>query len=173
MRVRTDDDLPGSFVPDDVLLTARDFSFTIGVGSGQDGYDVIKVRADGGCEYTFGNWERVAHPEHGAVNQKVWRRASFAVSPESVAMLRQTLVDTHYFQLKKAYYTDVCDGTQWFVKVSAGGKGKGVYCSNHFPTPVVRLREFVRQHVVESNQAAIEAAPVVELRWEEMEREFF
>src|SRR6266550_3829995 len=50
---RTEDD-PISAVADSVdLLRAPDLTFSMGVGSGRDGYDTIKIAADGQCRYVF------------------------------------------------------------------------------------------------------------------------
>src|SRR5689334_16753846 len=45
------------------LVGANDFRFTMGDGSGMDGYDVVKIDSDGRCVYTFAQWRRATMPD--------------------------------------------------------------------------------------------------------------
>ena len=160
----TEDETPEAFVDDAQVLAGEDFQFLMGEGSGRDGYDLVKLRADGSCEYTFGEWQ---------LQRKVWRRAEFQVAPETVADLRRLLVEVNYFRLKRRYHADAHDGTQWLVKARAAGRAKRVYCNNHFPAKIIKLSGFVRTRLLDPHRAEIAGAKAVELapmdQWNEFE----
>ena len=170
----TMDDAPGLEVPDAELLSAHDFEFMMGEGGGLHGYDVVKVRADGTCEYTFFDYETRFDPATRVVTRPSWRRSAFQLDARTAGELRELIASTRYFRLKKLYRAGhVHDGTQWLVKVRAAGRTKRVYCSNHFPAKVIALSEFVRTRILDPRRDEIGKAGVVELtpieQWKEFE----
>jgi hypothetical protein len=147
---KTEDD-PASYDAAGVdFLTAQGLAFTWGDGSGWHGYDVVKVQPNGAVTYTF-------QPQNAT-----WKQAQFTIDAATQQALRQLLKDIDYWRLKKAYYSPDADGTQRFVKVEAAGKRKAVYCSNHFPAEVIRIKQFVEARIIAPNSAAVgKAVPVV------------
>jgi hypothetical protein len=138
------DPSPAVLTPRD-LLQRDDFEFAMGVGSGLHGLDVFRVDGRGQASYVFANGER-------------WWRAEFQVSPALLARLRQLLVEVDYPSLKRAYYASVCDGTQWCIRVAAGGTARKVYCDNHFPDGARRLARFVGQELLPAHEDDIKEA---------------
>jgi hypothetical protein len=128
------------------LLRAEDFAFAMGVGSGMHALEVFRVNGSGQVSYLF-------RGERGW-----WWRAEFQVSAEAVARLRRLLVEVNYLSLKRRYYTDWMDGTQWCIRVDAGGVTKKVYCDNHFPPPAVRLASFIGRELLPAHEAEIQKA---------------
>jgi hypothetical protein len=150
----TSDPVPLLF-SDSELLSAADFSFTFGEGSGRHGYNVVKVRPDDTCQYTF------LDPQ--------WRRAEFSLDHQTAVDLRQLLMEVDFFTLKRSYHGGVQDGTQWFVNVTASGKKKGVYCDNYFPSKVERIRHFVEKRIIEKHRLVIDKAAIIQLERKDME----
>lgn len=170
---KTEPDSPSARLSAADLLGAGDFEFRMGEGSGMYGYDVIKVGADGRCQYTALERTLTYDPVAKAYRRPGWRRADFTADPATVRDLRQLLADVGYGALPKGYHANVCDGTQWLVKAQAGGRRKGVYCNNHFPAEIIRLSAFVRDRIVAPHKAEIEAGQRIELdpmaQWKEFE----
>lgn len=171
---RTDDDPPGRAVANADVITCEDFVFAMGEGSGWSGYDTIRLTADGECRYTFaGPVTARADPVHGKVYEQKWLRAEFQVDLATVGTLRQLLVNIGYFRMKRAYHADVHDGTQWVVRVDAGGRVKGVYCNNFFPAEIKRLPTFVHVYILGPHQADLDAATPIDLdpmeQWKQLE----
>lgn len=192
LTYETEDDSPATRVPDAIVLQAPDFLFTMGEGSGLKGFDVLQVGPDGKCEYSYPDYSlfstatprtataSATPPTSGptttsatatgaarlaaaGVEMKRWRRAAFTVPPRTVADLRQLLVDSGYFDLKRSYSGGVADGTQWFVRARAGGREKAVWCDNHFPADVIKLNDFVRTRIVGPNRESIGNTTTVQL----------
>jgi hypothetical protein len=132
------------------ILTAAEFVFAMGEGSGRDGLDVFRVDGKGEASYIF---------RQGASG---WRRALFQMSPKQVGELRKLLVDVGYLSLKPHYSRGVADGTQWCVRLDAGGGTKRVYCDNQFPQAIERLSDFVHNRVLTAHRA--ELANAVRIR---------
>ncbi|MCI0462569.1 MAG: hypothetical protein L0Z62_36935 [Gemmataceae bacterium] len=128
------------------LLQAEDFAFAIGVGSGMYGLEVFRVDGSGQASYLF-------RGEHGW-----WWRAEFQVPPEAVGRLRRLLAEIDYFSLKRAYFADVVDGTQWCIRVDAAGVTGTVYCDNHFPVAAMRLARFVGEEILPEYEAELSKA---------------
>ena len=104
---------PASARADSVdLLGASDFSFVMGDGSGRGGYDIIKIGADGGCEYVFSESFQRTLPDGSSVIDRRWKQATFMIDRQTLDALRRLLVDIDYFRLKKEYHANVADGTQ-------------------------------------------------------------
>lgn len=146
------------------LAGAADFSFVMGEGGGQTGYNVVKLSADGVCQYTFINPAAYRYPD-----EPYWKRATFAVDAGTVAELRRLLAEIDYWRMKKMYHGAAADGTQWFVKIRAAGRNKGVYCNNHFPDGIQRLSQFVHSRILEPHRAEINKGEAVDLKPEEWE----
>lgn len=164
--VKTGDDPVAAHAGDIDPVNAPDFAFAMGEGSGWHGFDIIRVGADGGCEYTF------LDSTDGLPVQD-WKRATFRTDSSTVADLRRLVRDVNFFRLKKSYSSGAADGTQWFVKVDASGWRKGVWCDNYFPTEVRRLSAFVRERLLGPNQPALRTAARVDLKAEDLDRDFY
>ena len=141
------------------LFNANDFTFVFGEGSGWHGYNVIRILPDGSCQYTF---------THGTPQ---WRRAQFSIDAATGHELRKLLDDIDYFQMPMSYSSGVADGTQWFVKVYAAGKKKGVYCDNYFPAKIDQLRKFVAENILAPHKNTINNAPIIQLELKDWESE--
>jgi hypothetical protein len=157
----TSDPIPVVIRPAE-LMSATDFTFTFGAGSGWHGYNVVKVRADGTCQYTFLD---VRSP--GGKHQ--WRRAEFSLDGQTDSDLRQLLTQIDFFALKRSYHGDVVDGTQWFMNVSATGKTKRVYCDNYVPSKVEPILQFVEKRIFEKHRLVIDKAEIIQLERKDME----
>jgi len=155
------------------LEGAVDFRLTMGDGSGWGGYNVIKVGADGRCEYTFFVLGRETNSSGTAINTQQWKRAEFTLEAQTLAELRKLLAEVNFFKLKKEYHANVADGTQRWIKVEASGKRKGVYCDNHFPLPFMRVRGFVIDNIIRAHLAEIGAARTIQLDPKDIEPESF
>jgi hypothetical protein len=192
-----EEDVPSSVAGDVEAVSAPNFLFTMGEGSGLHGYDVIQIWPNGRCEYTFPDVRPLMFRPPAATRPATapasppadlypFRRAVFAVQPQVVADLRQLLVDIDYYNLKRAYRAPpdptatppaasakpadgaappppVAAGNQWFVRVRVGSKEKGVWCDNHFPRTIIKLNDFIRDEIVEPNQAARGLARPIDL----------
>lgn len=169
----TEDDPASADAPAVDLIGAPDFRFTFGDGSGWHGYDVLKVRANGGCQYTTHAVVSTTNPSGDVESKYQWRRAEFVLDPQTVADLRKLLKEIDFFRLKKAYYADVADGTQRWAKVEASGKRKGVYWNNHFPEDFERLHGFVKRQILAAHQPEILRARPVELDPKDIESESY
>ena len=134
------------------ILHAKPFQLVWQEGDGQYGYDTLKIRGDGKCSYTF--WDKSVASDMG----QQWKRAYFTVSDGTVRELRRFLVDARVHRLEKEYYANVADGATMFVSVQAGLYSKEVYCSNHFPSPIRRMRKFVQDKVLKPQRAALGSA---------------
>ena len=155
------------------LLSAGDFHFTMGDGSGWSGYNVVKIGADGSCQYTFFEWVTDRDASGNEIRKPQWKRAVFSLDAGTLADLRKLLAEVDFFRLKKEYDANVEDGTQRWVKVEASGKHKGVYCNNHFPQPFKRICRFVNNRIIAAHPAQIAAARKIELDPKDRESESF
>jgi hypothetical protein len=194
-----EEDVPSSVAGDVEAVSASNFLFSMGEGGGLHGFDVIQIWANGRCEYTYPDVRPLldagsakAAPTTGSAappDSSPFRRATFSVSPQTVADLRRLLVDVDFFNLKRAYRappspaanpapasarpadgagsdvssTPVDNGTQWFVRVHAGSHEKGVWCDNHFPRQIMKINDFIRTEVVEPNTTARGLAAPIDL----------
>jgi|ERR1043165_2730444 hypothetical protein len=125
------------------ILHSQDFLFSMGVGSGLSGLDVLRVNQTGTASYTFRTSE-----------EDCWT-VTFQVSEPVVTKLRQTLVQMKYLELKRSYHAAVIDGTQWCIRLEVDGISKAVYCDNYFPAVVGQLAEFVRDEILHPNEKKI------------------
>lgn len=152
---------------DEAIRSSSDFQFVLGQGSGRDGYDTLTIEGSGASRLVF------------RAKDTTWHEAKFVLAKDMVEALRAELVAISFGTLHRQYTAQVNDGTQWFVRVRVGAQRKGVFLDNHFPTPVVRLSEFVRTTIVEPRLPDIEAsrerpfgAPVEREFWEEDEPKY-
>ena len=153
------------------LMTAPDFRFKIGAGSGQDGYNTVEIRSDGSCKYTFYDWVPVWKPDGEPVSHQRWRRIEFTIDEKTSLALRKLLVDVDFLRLKKAYYTKVVDGGQEWAMVEVGGKRKIVYCDNHFPASFRKVRRFIFAELIRAHENELQHAAVFEGTRENLESE--
>jgi len=197
LSYQTEEDVPSSIVGDVEAVSASNFLFSMGEGSSLHGFDVIQIWANGRCEYTYPDVRSqldaspakatpASGPALSTTDLVPFRRATFSVSPQIVADLRQLLVDVDYFNLKRAYRAPpspavnppsaaarpadgaaepppVENGTQWFVRVHAGSHEKAVWCDNHFPRQIMKLNDFVRTEIVDPNTTARSLAAPIDL----------
>ena len=133
-------------IRNDDLLNAHDFVFSMGVGSGMYGLDVFRVDANGNANYVF------------TTGYGVWWQRVFRMSPVQVAKLRRLLIDVDYGSLARAYHADVCDGTQWCIRVDVNGATKQVYCNNYFPEAAERLAETVGNDLLPAHDGELRKA---------------
>jgi hypothetical protein len=129
------------------LADARDFVFVLGQGSAWHGFDTLRIEASGDAVLVF-----------GGETSGAWQKATFRLSSEELEALKRVLVAIDVFGMKRAYFALADDGSQWFVRVRAGGQQKTVILDNHFPAPIVGLSDHVRTAIVGRHLAAIRAA---------------
>jgi hypothetical protein len=130
------------------------FVLIVAVGSGRDGYDSLRVNADGAAQFVYYRWDKT--PDKGKdARVKTWWRATLQVSKEDVAALRQTVAANVALFRRKAYHADTLDGTQAWVKLTAGDRRVGVYCNNHFPRDLAAIHDFIKSRLGESLKAAM------------------
>ncbi len=134
---------------------AKDFVFVLGQGSGWHGFNTLRVNEAGKSVYVFGE---------GKI-----RRAEFTLSAAQLDSLQKELTALDVFTLSAGYLANVYDGTQWFVKVQAGGQRKAIWCDNHFPARVVQISDFVAKNILPAFKKEIDAAVPVTLKPEEIE----
>ncbi len=128
------------------LLHGDDFVFTMGVGSGMYGLDVLRVDASGNASYVF------------SIDHDNWWQREFRIPPAEVAKLRRLLVEVDYRSMARAYHADVCDGTQWCIRVDVKGATKQVYCNNYFPEAAERLADMVSKELLPAHDEELRAA---------------
>ncbi len=155
------------------LLNATDFHFTIGDGSGWHGYDVLKVDADGSCEYTYQQHAYTKSPDGKTMLDPGWRRANFKIDSATLLALRQALVQIDYWRLKKSYRADVADGTQRYLKIIASAHRKAIWCDNYFPSEFESIRKFTESRIIAIHRPEIDAAPAIRLDSKDWEPETF
>ena len=164
------DDLPSNVAGDVEIVSSSNFLFTMGEGGGLQGFDVIQISPDGSCLYSYSDPASLSptqlpltRPESSARPANPWRQVRFQVPRQTVTELRQLLLDTDYFNLKRAYRSPLKDGAQWFVRVRAGSHEKSVWCDNHFPRDIMAINDFVRTQIVEPHEGARGVATPVDL----------
>jgi hypothetical protein len=156
------------------LVGAPDFHFTMGDGSGLGGFNVIKIGADGRCEYAFFELVQGKDAKGSPVLNLQWKRAEFTLDAKTLAEFRGMLAEVNFFAMKKEYIaTNILDGTQRFAKVVASGKRKAVYCSNYFPPRFERIRVFVNDKIIAAHPAEIGAAKMIQPDRKDWESESF
>ena len=125
------------------LLADSSFAFICALGSGQDGFNVIKVWSDGRCEYTYRIAVTSKAPE--------WRRGTTTLDPTVVAKLRDLLQAESFLSLKKEYHSNIKDGHQWFFRLDIPNGQKSVYCNNSFPQSLRHIAEFCQTRILGEN----------------------
>jgi len=75
--------------------------------------------------------------------------------------------------MDKAYHADIYDGTQWVLWIRQGDREKVVYCSNHFPDPIVRFAAWLDANVARSVGPSLKWRAVPALRSRDHERELW
>ena len=133
-------------IRNDDLLNGEDFVFAMGVGRGMHGLDVFRVDASGNASYIF----LTGHVD--------WWKRDFKIPPAEVAKLRRLLVDVDYGSMTRSYHADVCDGTQWCIRVDVNGATKQVYCDNYFPEAAQRLADAVSKELLLAHDGELRAA---------------
>lgn len=138
------------------LILADDFTFAFGYGSGLQGYDIIRVQADGQCVYTF-------NARYHLPGQEGWRQHRCQAAPASIEVLRQALRDTQFNRWHAAYYdTNVEDGTQAFFFASGGSRVKTVSCSNHFPVHMDTVSQVLDEQFLNTQRPKLPSAPAAD-----------
>lgn len=141
----------------DQVLSSKRFVFVLGVGGGMQGYDAIRVCADGAGTFVFKRFER-RDEEKGTASRHTWWCADFRLTKEELDALRKTVSDNRNLLRKDAYHADVADGTQAFLKLWLTGRRTSVYCNNRFPAEVQRIHEFIKEQFGKKLRAAAETA---------------
>ena len=138
------------------------FVLVVAVGSGRDGYDALRVYGDGAAQFVFYKFEQKT--DNGkAARVKTWWRASLQIPKEDVAALRQTVAANVRLFGRKAYHADTLDGTQAWVKMTAGDRRVGVYCNNHFPRDLSAIHDFIKGRLGDKIKAAMgQATPLAQ-----------
>ena len=119
----------------------------MGVGSGKEGLDVFRVDGAGNATYVF------------SATDETWWKATFTVSPEMLAKLRQTLIDSEFTLLQRSYDAGAVDGAQWCIRVDAAGATQKVYCNNYFPESAVRLANLIGKDLLPAHDDAMKRRP--------------
>jgi antitoxin component YwqK of YwqJK toxin-antitoxin module len=140
------------------ILGSPDFALNLSQGSGQHGYNTLRVSAAGRCQIRYHllsrhvstGAEQLSGLKEGEVYLgQVWREAMFQLSPAMQQQLREALVEAGIFGLRDEYVDKhIADGTQWVVALRAGGKEKRVDCSNRFPAALRKLSRTLRDLIV-------------------------
>jgi hypothetical protein len=128
-----------------------DLVFVMGQGSGLDGYTTLRIEENGDGELLV-DMSNSATPN--------WQLIRFQATVAAVADLKRLLIDVGYFTLPESYNTDVQDGGQWYVKVKCHAAKKSVYCNNHFPEPVRKVSDFLRDRILPTAMASKQVLPV-------------
>jgi len=118
------DDRGFKFDPD------RSFQLAFGRGSGSDGFETIEVDND-------------LKAELFRQTNVGWESCVFELTLAEWGAVSDSIVVNGIYSLDRAYYADVCDGTQWKLAITQGNKTKTVYCNNFFPQALRRFAEDV------------------------------
>jgi hypothetical protein len=143
---KSEPDVNRNRIRNEDMLRADDFVFTMGVGSGMYGLDIFRVDAEGNATYIF------------STGYGDWWRTEFKIPVPALVKLRQLLVDVDYASLERAYLADVCDGTQWCLRVDVAGTTKKVYCNNYFPDAAERLAIAISREVLPAHETELKRA---------------
>jgi hypothetical protein len=130
----------------DEIMSEDDFVFTMGVGSGMYGLDVFRVDASGDASYVF------------STDRDAWWAVEFKATAAEVVKLRQLLVDIEFANLASGYHGDVCDGTQWCIRLDVAGITKRVYCNNYFPGATQKLANAISRELLPAHEAELKKA---------------
>jgi hypothetical protein len=130
-------------------LGAADFAFILAQGSVLEGYNTLRVSAAGRCQYRYSVLETEVSGTGDIYNTSVWREATFQLTDEMQRQLRDALKAADLFALNDDYVNRrIMDGTQWVVRLRAGGKEKRIYCSNAFPGRLRPLSRTLREQIM-------------------------
>jgi hypothetical protein len=131
-------------------LGSTDFALVLAQGSGWHGFNVLRVSAAGRCEFRYFFTSKQVSTDRGEVYiTQVWRKAGFQLSDQEQQRLRNALKAADVFGLKDEYIDErIADGTQWIVRLRAGGRQKRVYLSNRFPERLRQLSRSIREQVM-------------------------
>jgi hypothetical protein len=131
-------------------LADGDFAFVLGVGSGVDGFSILRVAHDGSASYLF---------RRGNVS---WRVMRFSLEPAELAELRALVDRQHVFEMQDTYRDPgVVDGAQSYLKVRVGDARKLIYCDGRCPTAITAIADFVENVLLPPRSDLRASAPVV------------
>jgi hypothetical protein len=71
------------------------------------------------------------------------------------AVARHRFWSIDYPSLKRAYHANVCDGTQWRIRLDVSDVTKKIYCANYFPSEVRRLADFIGGELLPAHDAEV------------------
>lgn len=120
-------------------LTRDSFrEFTIGQGSGRDGFDSVRVFADGSGTFN------TSSPSQGGAGQ-----VSFQLSQQERDALIEALVQSRITGLAGMYTSGIWDGTQGFFEVRTSDGRVWSCLDNCWPRPFQRMLEYCEKQIVD------------------------
>jgi hypothetical protein len=130
-------------------LGSADFALIFAQGSALNGYNMLRVSASGWCDFSFSVLHQEVTPDGDIQGGCTWRRAEFQLSDEEQRLLREALEKADVFSLSILYAKlGLMDGTQWCVRLRAGGTEKQVRCDNNFPDALLELSTTLRERIM-------------------------
>ncbi|MEW4454687.1 hypothetical protein AB1L30_18630 [Bremerella sp. JC817] len=118
---------------------SEEFYLEYALGSGDDGYDILKVHGDGASLYTY--WDKGAEKLRQA-------KEEFTLDPDQVKAICDKINQSQIVTLGDEYLADVPSGKQIALTIVSGDYEKEVYCDSHFPPPVVELANYLEVSVI-------------------------
>ena len=134
----------------------RPWRIDLGRGSGMDGLDTVTLDQSGRVRL-YQHTEAWLHNEIGLP----WETAEGRISPDAVAAVLAAAASNRLTELQHKYLTNVCDGTQWILRVRQGENEKAVYFDTHFPDAVLRFAAKLDEIVAADVGAGLRWRPVL------------
>ncbi|WP_144976945.1 hypothetical protein [Bremerella volcania] len=126
-----------------VVQPSPKFLIEYAFGDGTEGFNILRIRADGTGEYNY--WDQ----ESESARQK---RLTFKLSRAELEEICGKLNQSGFMALANEYHGDVTGGTQVAITVVTGHVEKEVYCDNHFPVAVVAVADYLEKEVIQPNR---------------------
>jgi hypothetical protein len=117
----------------------KPFVLGLGRGSGMHGLQIIRITEEG---------EALLHRQYRRHDEEkgthlIWKAGRLQLSDEVIQEVIEALSTYHLFTLHRGYYANAFDGGQWIFFVRQERHGKGVYCDNHFPDPMIAFADWL------------------------------
>jgi hypothetical protein len=128
------------------IKPGNSFVLRYGFGSGANGFNILAVDGDGGCEYIFAV---------RSASSIQWKKAKYAVTSQDLAELCDLLNDIDFLALPAEYHSKRRDGIQVTFHLSYEEGTKQIYCNNHFPDDLRRLASHIETFHMEKLLASL------------------
>lgn len=136
--------VPATDVLDEATVQpSPEFLVEYAFGSGTDGFDILKVHADGSAEFQY--WD-------SSGERTVQKTTQFQVSSNQLEKICAKLNQSKFMALDNEYHADPPQGTQIAITVVSGHVEKEVFCMNHFPVAVVQVADYLEKEIIEPNR---------------------